>query len=123
MQDTRDKTCAERIENQMRGRKEQFEELFARADSENDDEREQAQDEIYELPLAVSTIKVWRIDLSTGGPGDWLEVHVDSDGDATRVEYHFNDWFDHASMVLDGDDRDTFLNFAAQVTGDFYSAE
>jgi hypothetical protein len=68
---------------------------------------EQAQERIYEYPLAVTTLRVHRIELSTGGPGDWLEALVDEDGDITRIVYHFNDWFDHAEKTLEGAEYDT----------------
>lgn len=60
-----------------------------------------AQERIYELPLSVQKLTVYRVDLSTGGPGDWLEAFVDSDGEITRITYHFNDWFDHAEKTLE----------------------
>lgn len=66
---------------------------------------EAAQERIYEYPLGLSTYKVHRIELSTGGPADYLEVFVD-DGDIQRIVYHFADWFDHASCALTGAEFD-----------------
>ena len=71
---------------------------------------EQAQERIYEYPLGLSTYKVHRIDLSTGGPGDWLEVFV-NDSAIDRIVYHFNDWFDHAETTLSGADFDAAESF------------
>lgn len=65
----------------------------------------------YEYPLGVSTYRVHRIDLSTGGPGDWLEVMVDSDGAISRISYHFAPWFDHASRDLAGSEFDAAERF------------
>lgn len=62
---------------------------------------EEAAERISELPLGVSVKRVLRIDLSTGGPGDWLEADVDDDGTVDSVTYHFNDWFDHAERTVD----------------------
>lgn len=66
--------------------------------AEPDDEYNE--DSIYEYPLGIEKFTVVRIDLSTGGPGDWLEAKLDSDGDMVRVDYHFNDWFDHAQRSV-----------------------
>ena len=109
-EDTRQKSCEERIDGEWKGRAEDFRDLFNRI--EQDDEG--AQDELYEYPLAVSSSKVYRIDLSTGGPGDWLEVHVDAeDSQVTRIEYHFNDWFDHAQVDLRDEDFETAERFVS----------
>ncbi len=118
--DSRQRTCAERIEEHKRGRLEDFAELNDAYANAGDDQIDDAQEAIYEYPLHVSTFRTWRIDLSTGGPGDWLEVQTDDEGDPTRVEYHFNDWFDHASVTLDGLEREQALDFARMVTADFY---
>jgi hypothetical protein len=139
---TKEQSCEERIDGQKKGRIETFAALVAGASvydqegldnlsnealgeivnsttPERDREeltpeevQEQAQTAIYELPLSVETHYVVRIDLSTGGPGDWLEAHVDAaDKTISRIEYHFNDWFDHASRVLDGEEFDTAERF------------
>jgi hypothetical protein len=76
-----------------------------------------ARESIYEFPLSVSRQVVHRIDLSTGGPADWLEVFMESGDDSTidRIVYHFADWFDHAETVLDGADFDAAERFAREV--------
>jgi hypothetical protein len=75
-----------------------------------DDIADMAYERIYEYPLGIQTLRVHRIDISTGGPGDWLEAFVD-DGEITRIVYHFNDWFDHAERTLDGAEFDTAARF------------
>ena len=52
---------------------------------------------------------------STGGPGSWLEAHVDDDGDIQQIEYHYNDWYDHAQRTLSGDDYDAAERFIQTV--------
>lgn len=65
-------------------------------------DEEAAYDHLHEYPLGVSVKRVLRVDLSTGGPGDWLEIEQDSDdGEVLDVSYHFNDWFDHAERRVD----------------------
>lgn len=96
--------------------REMYEEIksdeFEEIGSNFDDLNESARTAIWELPLGVSSYRVFRVDLSTGGPGDWLEVTCSGD---TRITYHFNDWFDHAERELHGDEYDTALAFVGEV--------
>ncbi len=94
-------TCDERIAEHMESREADFKALFAKANSDDDLQHEEALDELSEAPLAITAYKLVRIDLSTGGPGDWLEVTLDDEGFALNVEYHFNDWFDHAARPVE----------------------
>lgn len=133
----RDKTCAERIGEHRDSRIGDFkhwaevmdasdlddisDEALSTVTNEAEPDRdehddmnalnERAYEWANEYPLAVTKLTVVRIDLSTGGPGDWLEAHVDDDKDIRRIEYHFNDWFDHASVVLEGLDYDAAERF------------
>jgi hypothetical protein len=76
-------------------------------DDEREERREQALEELSEYPLAVSMERVVRVDLSTGGPADWLELFYQADESRPhRIVYHFADWFDHAERTLDGDEFD-----------------
>jgi len=97
-----DKSCEERIDDQLRGRLEDFNRILV--DSGDDDKYDEAMDEWLEYPLSVEGKRFIRVELSTGGPGDWLDVHYDGGGLITRIEYYFNDWFDGASVVLVGED-------------------
>lgn len=129
--DNRQRTCEERIGENLESRVKHFAALVKASEAESvddltDDElsdatneytpdrseyegergaenlREAAQTAIYELPLAVTTYKMVRVELSTGGPADWLEAQIDDDGDILRIEYVFQDWFDGARRTLDG---------------------
>src|SRR5262245_28145626 len=99
-----EKTAAEQIREEWKGRLEAFQRLTKYDADESDEQREEREQELYEYPLDVSLVRMVRIDLSTGGPGDWLEVQLDSESEAQRIEYHFAPWFDHASITLDGDE-------------------
>jgi len=90
-------TCAERISERMASRAADIGGLLEREDDE-------ARDELWEMPLSVDAQTTLKVLLSTGGPGDWLEVPIER---ATfrweisgPVSYHFQDWFDHAEQVL-----------------------
>jgi hypothetical protein len=115
--------------------RELFEEIkpddFEELEGGNYDElAENARQRIYETPLGVSSKTVFRVDLSTGGPGDWLEVETSGNTpryesiqgkqnaehfEVDRITYHFNDWFDHAERALEGSDFDTALAFVREV--------
>ena len=115
-----DKTAEQAIGERWAERHAEFAELFARidkVDSDSDDgDSDIAQEELGELPLAVSTYRLVRIDLSTGGPGDWLEVLYDNENDIQRITYHFAPWFDHAEL-------DVTENPTAQRFAEFFNIE
>lgn len=95
-----DDSCEARIESNMNQREQYLESLYDAIDSESSFEGyDDARDALNDLPLSIDKYEMVKILLSTGGPGDWLEVFVDTNNGATiiRIEYHFNDWFDHAS--------------------------
>lgn len=123
--ETRQATCEERIDDQ-RDRFLSDADVLTRAAYDDDltltdlrtlkrdhqldiraDITDQATETLYAYPLSVETMRVVKVTLSTGGPGSWLEAQLDDDGQIVRIEYHFNDWFDHASRTLDGSDFDT----------------
>lgn len=79
---------------------------------ENASDKEYNEDSLMELPLGFTIHKVVKIELSTGGPADYLEVFIDPEYTDTivRVVYHFADWFDHAQM--DVNENDPLWEFA-----------
>jgi len=96
----RDRTCAERVQANHDSRAEYLRELFERIDNDTPGEDyEYPQDELHEFPLHVEVKRVLRIDLSTGGPADYVTVEIDEDGRLTSDPvYHFADWWDHAEI-------------------------
>jgi len=73
---------------------------------ENASDNEYNEDSLVEFPLGFVITKVIKIELSTGGPADYLEVFIDPEYTETivRVVYHFADWFDHAQMEVNEND-------------------
>jgi hypothetical protein len=59
---------------------------------------------IDEFHLGFSKITVVKIELSTGGPADFIEVFLDEDGFINKAIYHYQDWFDGAQMEVQDDD-------------------
>lgn len=111
MTETRQPTCEERLPSALAGRIEDFRSMvgwvdaWSRADGRAAQDRyEQADERLREYPLAVTVTYSVRVELSTGGPADYLVAEVDGDGCIRSIVYHFADWFDHAARVLDGDD-------------------
>lgn len=56
---------------------------------------EEGLDRWNNFPLAVSTRKETKIELSWGGPSDYLSV-IHNECEIYSVTYHFQDWFDGA---------------------------
>jgi hypothetical protein len=87
--------------------------------------REDAMERVAEYPLGMSAYTTFRVELSTGGPADWLEVVCAGDTpryegggepyEVERIVYHFADWFDHAERQLDGPDLRAAEWFVSQV--------
>lgn len=107
-------TAAEEIQQHLDARVKAWDTIFARLDGEPEDDDPDAdydaQEQLDEFPLAVTQYKMVRIDLSTGGPGDWLEVLM-YEGNIQHITYHFAPWFDHAEIdVTDNETVERFVN-------------
>lgn len=59
---------------------------------------------IDEFHLGYSKSTIIKIELSTGGPADFIEVYLDEDGLINKAIYHYQDWFDGAEMEVKDDD-------------------
>lgn len=108
-------TCDERIAERMESREEYVAGLRAVIDGEAttfdgdyDPAEEMTEDDaserLNELPLGVSVERVLRIDLSTGGPADYITATLEKDRHGWEIadaSYHFADWFDHAERNID----------------------
>lgn len=57
---------------------------------------------IDELALGHSSYEVIKIELSTGGPADFIEAFI-SDDELVKAVYHYQDWFDGAEMLVPED--------------------
>lgn len=55
--------------------------------------------------LGITRRQVWDIQLSWGGPADWLRVWLDEAGHVHAVEYHYADWFYHHAPALTEPER------------------
>ena len=89
--ETKEKSCAERIDAQLKTLEGDCKALLKRYNKGS----EEAFEEWNNYPLDVDTRKVTKIELSWGGPSDFLKVEHDG-REIYSVEYHFQDWFDGA---------------------------
>lgn len=110
-------TCAQRIDEHMLGREEDFDKIFEAMDNDEEYEGQDAYDAMHEYALHYDKKEMLKIQLSTGGPGDWLECYL-SDNELYRVEYHFNDWFDHAQTTVD--ENSSLFRYAEAVVEALY---
>ena len=86
---TKEATCEERIEAHLATLENEIGEVIQKY-YDGDDEGEW-----NNYPLSVDTRKVTKIELSWGGPSDFLKIEHDGT-EIYSVEYHFQDWFDGA---------------------------
>ena len=90
---TKQETCRERIEQEMKEREEQIRALVSNPDS----------DWLQDDPaLSIDRREVFTICLSWGGPADYLEVTT-NDGEIEKIIYRFSDWFDTATLEVEED--------------------
>lgn len=111
----RNASCEQRIGAHMQSRTDYLAGLFAVMDGKvstfaedypdqpEEMTAEDAQERMAELGLGSSVYRVLRVDLSTGGPADYLEAKL-SEGphgwEIVSAAYHFADWFDHAERPI-----------------------
>lgn len=95
-------SCTRRIRQELASRDDLYAGLWRCLDAPDatDDVTSAVYDELE--PLAVDIRPVIRIQLSWGGPADWLEIELGDDGgrDIRRMTYHLADWFDHAEREV-----------------------
>ena len=89
--ETRQETCAQRIDEQLKGREEQIKALLDNPDSDY------GQDD---PALSIQKREIVEICLSWGGPADYIEIHL-TGGEVDKVLYRFSDWFDTATLEID----------------------
>lgn len=107
-------TCAERLPDQLAGRLADFRTMLDREDRYEAPDSIDEPGPIDEYAAGVTVRYAVRVDLSGGGPADYLDAIVDA-GEVQSVVYHFADWFDHAERYLDGDELTTAAEYVGAV--------
>lgn len=91
--ETKEKTCRERIAQEMKEREKQIRTLVSNPDS----------DWVQDDPaLSIDRREVFTICLSWGGPADYLEVTT-NEGEIEKIIYRFSDWWDTATLEVEED--------------------
>ena len=84
-------TCKDKIADEFKNREQEIQELISNPDA----------DWTTDSPaLSIEKEEVITICLSWGGPADYLEVWL-KDGEVTKMQYRYSDWFDTATMPVD----------------------
>lgn len=98
----RELTCVQRIRQELADREATYADIWRALDNPNatNDDLDAADAEL--IPLGLEVRPVVSVQLSWGGPADWLEIELENDNghDIRRVTYHFADWFDHAEREV-----------------------
>ena len=107
--DRNNKTCSELIEDELKRRIEDFEQALRNYEENNYEkieidgyEYEDVLDWLIDYSLGVyddNYYRAKRLELSWGGPQDYFLYFPKLE----RIEYHYLDWYDGASLVLDED--------------------
>lgn len=116
---TRQASCEERIDGELSDRLTTFRRFIHKSSRASEVGRHDLADRMLEREqerlLAVTSLKVYKIEYSYGGPQDYFEVQVDEDGEPVQIRYYFLDWFDGASRVLHGDEFEAAADYFQQV--------
>ena len=102
--ETKQKTCAELIGQELADREAELARLYAVIDSgDGMDKEDEAYNEINEMAYGIEVKKVFKVIWSGGGPADWIEITTDGNGDIEKVEYIYQDWYDGARKQVEED--------------------
>lgn len=101
-----EKTCREIISSKLKSREKDYEDLIQEEGNALEEGDYDKAGMRYGFAAGISKYAVLKIEISGGGPADWLEAYVDiesSEPEMFRLEYHYSDWFDHAQLLLSED--------------------
>jgi hypothetical protein len=101
---TKEQTCEERINGYLANLEESVTDIlkgyYGETEGEGEDQdNAKGFEEWNNFPLAVTTRQETTIELSWGGPSDFLTVSHDG-AEVIAVTYHFQDWFDGATREV-----------------------
>jgi len=97
--DTKEQTCAERINDSLTSTEESLKDIFALVDDSRDEEREQGYELLWDYALGTDTRQETIITLAWGGPASYLEV-THRGAEIYTITYRFSDWFDTATQEV-----------------------
>ena len=98
--DTQELRCEERIDGHLQALEQDIKAIVDGYENGGDE----GMDAWNEYPLAISSRLVTKIELSWGGPSDFLSVEHD-ENHIYSVVYHFQDWYDGAKREVSQDSQ------------------
>lgn len=107
MGDERQPTAAERLPDALTGR---LADIRAMLDREDPYEGDDDLPGLNEYGLGSTVRYSIKVELSTGGPADYVTADVEA-GEVVTATYHFADWWDHAAERLTGPAFDTIAEW------------
>jgi hypothetical protein len=113
MQETKEKTCAERISDALANTEASLRDIFTLIDDGRNEETEQGYESLNEYALGIDTRQETIITLSWGGPADYLEV-THRGAEIYSITYRFSDWFDTATVEVT-DEESAIWRYAQDV--------
>ena len=111
--DTKELTCAERINDNLTSTEESLKDIFMLIDDGRDEEIEQGYESLYEYALGIDTNQKTVITLSYGGPASYIEV-THKGAEIYTIIYRFSDWFDTATQEVT-DEESAIWRYAQDV--------
>ena len=111
--DTKELTCAERIDDNLTSTEESLKDIFMLIDDGRDEEMEQGYELLYDYALGLDTRQETIITLSWGGPASYLEV-THRGADIYTITYRFSEWFDTATQEVT-DEESAIWRYAQDV--------
>ena len=102
MENEQEKTCEQRISDQLKSR---LSDIIRDTSEYNEEQQEEFFEHLCNLPLSIEKTQRYTILLSWGGPSDGFYIDF-KDGECTGGQYFFQDWFDGATRNLSYDEAE-----------------
>ena len=100
MEATKEKTCAERIADQLASEERNIGDIYRVIDNPEEQGLDEAYSELYNYALGMDARQETVITLSWGGPASYLEI-THRGAEIYEVFYRFSDWFDTAVQKVE----------------------
>lgn len=100
MEATKEKSCADRIADQLANEERNLGDIYRVIDNPEEQGLDEAYEELYNYALGMDSKQITTITLSWGGPASYLEI-THTGAEIERVVYRFSDWFDTATQELE----------------------
>ena len=114
MQENKQSSCDERIDSHLKSRLDDLKNLWS--DYVNDEsEHVNELGELHEYGLSLdyhennNEVGYMRFQLFWGGPSDEFRFYLNATQGCYSIEYAFQDWFDGATRIITGEDRDFLM--------------